>query len=139
MKEDVLEWLSNLEDERGVGPDGDSGTCEETGGFYNTIMWSIDIDRVMTPTMNDSEMMIQSRSVWFKDEDAAWNAWQAAFKCYLNGRDGMIYWRIRPELETSDSDRVFVRARVLVAKNLGSSKAHIRDTGKAEIVVSVGS
>ena len=50
----------------------------------------------------------------FSTPEIAWSLWAAAFKIYMEGRKGRIYWRKRPKLHESIEGSFGVYCRVYI-------------------------
>ena len=118
-KEYVLCELALIEENQGVGPDGDKARCEETGQPFVTIAWGHKGSCIKP----EGQPCVHSPT-----PEAAWALWFAAFESYIRIRRGKVYWRKRPVImecftgaetaETIDEERVhtgyLVWARVFV-------------------------
>ena len=106
----VTEWLGKIEDEIGVGPNlGDRAACPETGTEYEEVLMS-----------RDGHPLFSGRAALYRSAENAWASWAGAFDRYRTGRDGSLYWRVRPEVaEVVDEHNVSqgwrVYARLVIA------------------------
>jgi hypothetical protein len=104
-EEDVKQAIIKIEDWCGVGPDGTSSTCPETGAVYDTLGWTTD-GQFAGWELADTG--------WTETPDLAWAVWWAGFKNYCNERDGKLRWRRRPKLSGMPG-RYAVHARAAIA------------------------
>jgi hypothetical protein len=105
-KNSLMEWLSGVEDQLGVGPNlGVTAICEETGMPYVEIA----IDHLGSPTFTSG------CCAYFESESDACMAWAGAFDRYQRAHEGKLFWRCKPDVRFVEGGGWRVYARLVIA------------------------
>lgn len=109
---EVMAAVARVEADVGVGEDGTTAICAETGEPYITLCW----DKKGSCIKSEGDSIAK-----FQTEELAWSLWFVAFREYRFGMKGKIYWRKRPEMvkEGAINSTYAVYARVYISPIVG--------------------
>ncbi len=102
----VSEWLEKLKQDIPHGPDTVCAVCE-TGDRVEDLI-----------VLNSSGLLCEVESIFIVkkiDIQKMWKSFKGEFERYRDGRQGKIYWRLKPTLFRRDSS-VTLWARFFIAK-----------------------